>query len=90
MAIIIPMGIIGDPAKSQVLARISLVAAPVIGATIGFNLTRRYDSPPASQTALIYFGDGQMRRAVPTMYSQPDSFDRRILTQRVDLVEVRF
>lgn len=63
-----------------------LLAAPPIGATIGFNKTRRYKSPP--ETALIDFKDGQMRLAVPTMYSQPNSFGE--ITQRVDLLKVRF
>ncbi len=41
-----------------------LLAGPPIGATIGFNLTRRYKSPPASKTALINIRDGQMNLEV--------------------------
>jgi len=41
---------------SQDLAIYCLFASPLIGATIGFNLTRRYKSPSAeSETALINF-----------------------------------
>jgi hypothetical protein len=61
-----------------------------IGATIGFNLTRRYKSPHASETALINFSNGQMSLAVPSIYIRPDALDRRNLSQNVDLVRVRF
>lgn len=63
---------------------------PVTGAVIGFNLTRRYKSPPASGNALINFRDGQMRLTIPTISFRPDPYDRGTLTQRVDLVKVRF
>jgi hypothetical protein len=61
-----------------------------IGATIGFNLTRRYKSPPSSETALINFRDGQMRLEVPQISFYPDRYARGTFTQRVDLVKVRF
>ena len=67
-----------------------LPLGPPIGATIGFNKTLRYKSPPVSGTALINFRDGQMSLAVPAIYPRLDSFDGRILTQRVDLVRVIF
>jgi len=72
---------------------ILLVPLPLlspIGATIGFNLTRRYKSPPASETALVNFREGQISLAVPTIYLRPNPFDRRNLIQNVDLVKVRF
>ncbi len=59
-----------------------------IGAAIGFNLTRRYKSPPASGNALINFRDGQIGLAVPTIYSQPNSFGE--ITHKVDVVNMRF
>lgn len=68
---------------------LSLFAAP-IGATIGFNLTRRYKSPPGTATALIDIRDGQMRLVVPTIRVQPDCYNRGTFTQNVDLVKVRF
>ncbi|MBI1924985.1 hypothetical protein HYR99_12150 [Candidatus Poribacteria bacterium] len=60
---------------------LGLPLAP-ISATIGFNLTRRYKSPPASGTALINFSEGQMSLAVPTLSFRPDPY--------VDLMKVRF
>jgi hypothetical protein len=65
-----------------------LLVCPPIGATIGFNLTRRYKSPPTSETALINVRDSQISLVVPTPYSQPDCFDG--ITQRVDLVNMSF
>ena len=68
-----------------------LALGPPIGATIGFNRTRRYDSPPAeSETALINVRDGQMSFAIPRVYFRPDSFGRGNLSQSVDLVQIRF
>lgn len=68
-----------------------LFAAPAIGAVIGFNVTRRYESPPAeSEVALINFRDGQMNLAVPRVRFLPDSFGRGGLCQNVDLLRVRF
>jgi hypothetical protein len=64
---------------------------PPIGATIAFNLTRRYDSPHTeSRTALINFSDGQMSLAVPRVYFRPHPFDAGSLSQSVDLVRVTF
>ena len=64
--------------------------AAAIAATAGFNLTRRYKSPPASEAALINLSDGQMSLAVPTIYFRPNPFDGRSLSQSVDLVKVKF
>ena len=72
------------------VSAVMTIPASTIGAIIGFNLTRRYKSPPDSKTALINFRDGQMSLAVPAIYPRLDSFDGRILTQRVDLVRVIF
>ena len=64
---------------------------PPVGATIAFNLTRRYDSPRTeSRTALINFSHGQMSLAVPSVYFRPHPFDAGSLSQSVDLVRVRF
>ena len=61
-----------------------LFTAPTIGAIIGFNLTRRYDSPPAkSETAPIDARGGKMGFAVRGAYSRPDPL-------RVDLLRGRF
>jgi len=72
-------------------ALIACILAPPIGATIGFNLTRRYDSPPAeSETALINVRNGRMSLAVPRVHFRIDSFGRGGLSQNVDLLRVRF
>ena len=67
----------------------SFILGP-IGAAIGFNMTRRYKSLPASGNALINFREGQMGLAVPTISFYPDRYARGAFTQRVDLVKVRF
>jgi hypothetical protein len=78
---------------SETVASVSFLSIPsigAIGATIGFNLTRRYKSPPASEAALINLSDGQMILALPTIYFRPDPSDGRRLSQSVDLVRVKF
>ncbi|MBI1927859.1 HEAT repeat domain-containing protein [Candidatus Poribacteria bacterium] len=60
------------------------------GATIGFNLTRRYESPPTAGNALLNFDEGQVRLAVPTILFRLDPYDRGNFTQSVNLVKVRF
>ncbi|UCE74827.1 MAG: PEGA domain-containing protein [Methanomassiliicoccales archaeon] len=60
-----------------------------IGATIGFNSTRRYKNPP-TDTGLINFQDRQMSLAVPRVYIRPNPFIRGELVQTIDLVKVRF
>lgn len=67
-----------------------LFAGPVIGATIGFNRTRRYKSPAESETALVNFQNGQMSLAVPRIHFRVDTFGRRALSQNIDLLRVRF
>ena len=61
-----------------------------IGAAIVFNKTRRYKSSSEPGTALINFRNGQMSLAVPKVYSRPESFGSGNLSQRVDLLRVRF
>jgi len=84
------MGITGAIIFSEAppLALTVFLICPPIGATIGFNLTHRYKSPPASKTALINLRSGQMSFAIPTVYSQFDSSDG--VTQRVDLMNITF
>ena len=69
----------------------TLFLCPTVGATIGFNLTRMYDSPPAEyKTALINVRDGRMSLAVPRVYFRSDNFGRGSLSQSADLVRIRF
>ena len=63
---------------------------PTIGGAVGFNMTRRYKTPPASETALINFRDGQTSFAFPKVYFRPNPFDRGDLIKTIDLVKVRF
>jgi len=65
-------------------------AAPPIFATIGFNETRRYKTPPETETGLLNFSERQMSLNVPTIYFRPDPFDGKKLYQNVDLVTIRF
>ncbi len=80
----------GDEGVIETIGGVLVWFSPPIGATIGFNLTRRYKSPPTSETALINFSDGQMRLEVPQISFYPDRYARGTFTQRVDLVKVRF
>jgi hypothetical protein len=62
-----------------------------IGATIGFNSTRRYKTPPAeTETGILNFNEGQMSLAAPRMYFRPNPFVRADLVQTIDLVSMRF
>lgn len=72
------------------LAGIAFLAGPPIGATIGFNLTRRYETPAESETALINLRNGQVSLAIPRVYFRPDSSGSGGLSQNVDLLRVRF
>ena len=68
----------------------TMVFCTPIGAVIGFNMTRRYKSPPASETALFNFRDGQTSFDFPKIYFRPNPFNKGDLIQTVDLVKVRF
>ena len=61
-----------------------------IGATVGFNMTRRYKTPPPSKNGLINFKGGRMYVGTPTIYLQPDPLDRKVLTHNVELVKATF
>ena len=76
--------VIGEPGA------LLLVWCPSIGATAVFNVTRRYDSPAESETALINVRDSQMSLAVPRVYFRGDRFGRGGLSQNIDLLRVRF
>jgi hypothetical protein len=72
------------------LRELPILVGPAIGATIGFNRTRRYKTTVGSETGLINFGDGPMSLAVPGIYFRSNPFDGRRLIHSVDLVRVRF
>lgn len=69
---------------------VTVLSFPVAGEVIGFNLTRRYKSPPNSRTAFINFKDRQIRLATPAIYFRPNPCNRIDLIQCVDLVKVQF
>ena len=73
----------------SILAYMS-VAIPPILACIGFNMTRRYKSKPASGSALLNFREGQMTLGIPTVYFQPNTFGRRALNMNISLMNVEF
>ncbi|OYD16275.1 hypothetical protein CH333_03795 [candidate division WOR-3 bacterium JGI_Cruoil_03_44_89] len=66
-----------------------LIGSP-IGATIGFNMTRRYKTPPTPETGLINFRDGEMCIALPTIYFRRHPLNERTIIQNVELVKVEF
>lgn len=91
----IAVGLLGnyacDRSDHEIAAIIFLLASPPIGATIGFNMTRRYKLPPAEPgTALMNVRDGRMSLAFPRVYIQMDPFGKGNLSQKVDLLRVRF
>ncbi|TET45264.1 hypothetical protein E3J62_07905 [candidate division TA06 bacterium] len=61
-----------------------------IGATVGFNMTRRYKTPPPPENGLINIKDGRMRLATPKIYLQPDPLDKKTLIHNADLVIATF
>lgn len=66
-----------------------LPGAP-IGATIGFNSSRRYKTPRTSETGLLNFRDGEVYLTIPTIYLKPYSFNDKTLVQNVSLIKVEF
>ena len=67
----------------------ALLGSP-IGATVGFNMTRRYKPPPPSEDGFINFKDGRMYLATPKIYLQPDPLDKRILVHNLHLLKLSF
>jgi hypothetical protein len=61
-----------------------------IGATIGFNLTRRYKIPPTSEPGLINFNNSKMSFNIPNINIRPDPFNKEKLYQNIDLVTIKF
>ena len=62
--------------------------APVC-ATVAFNLTRRYKSPPSSESAFLNLHDGKVRMGMPPISSRASRDDGAALWA-VEVVEVRF
>ena len=64
-------------------------AAP-IGATIGFNSTRRYKTSPINETGLINIEDGRMYLSMPLVHLQSISSEKSYVKHQVDLVNISF
>jgi hypothetical protein len=62
--------------------------APVVGACIGFNLTRRYKSPAQTGTALFNFRDGGLRLNFPLIAAAPDCTKRGSVRWKIHLVNI--
>ncbi|MCH8837328.1 MAG: PEGA domain-containing protein [Candidatus Marinimicrobia bacterium] len=68
----------------------ALLIGPSIGATIGFNLDRRYKNPSVEvETGLINLRDGRMSLAAPLIYMRPNPFISGDWVPTIDLVRVR-
>ena len=62
-----------------------------IGATIGFNMNRRYNTPSAEVlTGFIDLGKGKMSFAAPLIYIRPNPFISGDWVPTIDLVRVKF
>jgi hypothetical protein len=64
------------------------IGAP-IGATIAFNMTRRYETSPTSEEAFLDIHDGEVRVGMPPVTGRHSSTDRGAL-MKVEVVKVRF
>ncbi|UCH64066.1 MAG: hypothetical protein JSU77_06460 [Fidelibacterota bacterium] len=65
-------------------------SSPIV-ATLFFNLTRKYKTPPAEpETGLINIQEGQVTLATPTVYIRPNPFIWGDMVQTINLVSVRF
>lgn len=63
---------------------------PTIGGVIGFNKTRKYRSLGETGTALIEFTETQTNLSVPTVYFEPNPFDKSDFIQTINLIKVSF
>ena len=68
----------------------AFIVLPSMGAVIGYNMSRKGDSPPASASGLINVKDGSIRLAVPNISFRPDPFATGELMKTVKWVKVQF
>ena len=70
---------------------IGMIPCAPIGATIGFNATRRYKNLPPPETGFINYRDNRLSLAVPSIYyTQKNTFEGKTITQNITLVKVSF
>jgi len=67
-----------------------LIACSTIGATSGFNRSRKYKNPSDNRTAFMNFNNSEFNLAVPEISLRPNPFRDNDLMLNVDLVKVRF
>jgi len=68
-----------------------LAVGPTLGATIGFNMTRRYKTLSEIETGFINYRDNQFSLSVPSIYiKQEDSFENKTIAQRMNLLIINF
>ena len=77
----------GEPENTMGLIFSTL---PAVGGVLGFNMTRRYQTPPTSGTSFINFSDGKMNFAFPKIYFRPNPSVKGDLIQTINLLEVIF
>ena len=71
-------------------AGIGFLAGPPIGATIGFNLTRKKRIPLETNDALFNFQDGKLAFSLPQINLTHSKVDSMNLTEKIDLVRISF
>jgi hypothetical protein len=62
--------------------------APVVGACIGFNLTRRYRSPAQTGTAVFNFREGKIHLGFPLIAAAPDCMKKGTVCWRIHLASI--
>jgi hypothetical protein len=65
-----------------------LFILPPIGATVGFNITRRYETPRPTGTALLNLSRGGPKVAIPVTYLRSGISNRGSLMPALDLITV--
>jgi len=78
--------------KTLIGSAIGFLVYPIIGstagATIAFNMSRKYKSPPAGVMSLINMEGGQTFLSIPMIYCQGDG--RGSLSHSIDLLRMKF
>ncbi len=67
---------------------IYFIPVPPILACIGFNMTRKYKSKPASYSALLNLSEGKISLSIPKVYFYPDLYGRRTLNMNISLMSI--
>ena len=88
IAAIIPAALFAS--QDDTWPAVLIVVLPSVDAVIGFNMSRKGDSPPASASGLINVKDGSIRLAVPNISFRPDPFATGELMKTVKWVKVQF